>query len=128
MYSNAESSAQVNGSFSEVTLGIHQGSVMSLLFIIVMEASAIEFRIIWPWEILFYGDLAIASDSLEDRNNRLAAWETSLESHVLHVNFDKIKSYKVIQSTLVMYVPLVLVLTPSYALRVICGFIISVRE
>ena len=94
MYSNAESSAQVNGSFSEVTLGIHQGSVMSL----------------------------------EDRNNRLAAWETSLESHVLHVNFDKIKSYKVIQSTLVMYVPLVLVLTPSYALRVICGFIISVRE
>lgn len=46
MYSNAESSVQVNGSFSEVMLGIRQGSVVSLLFIIVMEASAIEFRII----------------------------------------------------------------------------------
>ena len=57
MYSNAKFSLQVNGSSSEsfkVTIGVHQGSVLSqLLFIIMMEALSREFRVSDPWELLY---------------------------------------------------------------------------
>ena len=70
MHSNAEFSLQVNGSSSEsfkVTVGVHQGSVLShLLFIIMMEALSREFRVSDPWELLYANDLAILSDSLVD--------------------------------------------------------------
>ena len=62
MYSNAKFSLQVNGSSSEsfkVTIGLHQGSVLShLLFIIMMEALSREFRVNDPWELLYANDLA----------------------------------------------------------------------
>ena len=83
MYSNTQSSVQVNGSSSEpfkVVIRVHQGTVLRLLlFIIVMAALSREFRVICPWEVLV------------DLRNRHAAWKTSLESHVLHVNVDKTK-------------------------------------
>ena len=70
MYSNAKFSLQVNGSSSEsfkVTIGVHQGSVLSqLLFIIMMEALSREFRVSDPWELLYANDLAFLSDSLVD--------------------------------------------------------------
>ena len=70
MYSNAKFSLQVNGSSSEsfkVTVGVHQGSVLShLLFIIMMEALSREFRVSDPWELLYANDLAFLSDSLVD--------------------------------------------------------------
>ena len=95
MYSNAQSRVQVNGNSSEsfnVTVGVHQGSVLSpLLFIIVMEALSREFRVSCPWELLYANDLAILSGSLEELKNRLAAWKTSLESYGLRVNVDKTK-------------------------------------
>ena len=62
MYSNAKFSLQVNGSSSEsfkVTVGVHQGSVLShLLFTIMMEALSREFRVSDPWELLYANDLA----------------------------------------------------------------------
>ena len=63
-------SLQVNGSSSEsikVTIGVHQGSVLShLLFIIMMEALTREFRVSDPWELLYANDLEILRDSLVD--------------------------------------------------------------
>ena len=60
-YSNAKFSVQINGSSSKsfkVTVGVHQGSVLShLLFVIMMEALSREFRA---------NNLAILSDSLVD--------------------------------------------------------------
>ena len=56
MYSGAKSAIRINGQFSAefgVTVGVHQGSVLSpLLFIIVMEALSQEFRTGCPWELL----------------------------------------------------------------------------
>ena len=77
MYSNAQSSVLVNGCHSDpfkVTVGVHQGSVLSLLlFIIVMEALSREFRVSFPWELLYADDPAILSESLVDLKNRLTA-------------------------------------------------------
>ena len=95
MYNNAQSSVQVNGTSSEpfkVTVGVHQGSVLSpLLFIIVMEAISREFRVSCPWELLYADDLAILSDSLETLKSKLSTWKTTLESYGLRVNVDKTK-------------------------------------
>lgn len=63
MYRNARSRVMVGGSYSEefdVTVGVHQGSVLSpLLFIIVLEALSREFRTGTPWELFFADDLVI---------------------------------------------------------------------
>ena len=95
MYSNAQSSVQVNGSSSEpfkVTVGVHQGSVPgTLLFIIVMEPLSREIRVSSPWKLIYADDLTILSDSLVDLENRPADWKTSLESLGLRVNIDKTK-------------------------------------
>ena len=43
-----------------VGMGVHQGSVLSLLlFIIVLEALSREFRTGCPWELLYTDDLMI---------------------------------------------------------------------
>ena len=45
-----------NSKCFEVKVGMHQGSALSLLlFVIVMEALSIEFRVARQWE-LFYAD------------------------------------------------------------------------
>ena len=47
----------------EVKLGMHQGSALSpLLVVIVTEAIQREFRVALPWELLYADDLAV-SDS-----------------------------------------------------------------
>ena len=95
MYSNAQSSVQVNGSSSEpfkVSVGVHQRSALSpSLFIVVMKVISRELRFGCLWELLYPDDLAVLSDSLVDLKNRLADWNTSLESHGLRVNVDKTK-------------------------------------
>ena len=51
MYVNARSRVRVCEGYSEVKVGVHQGSVLSpLLFIIVLEALSREFRSGVPWE------------------------------------------------------------------------------
>ena len=140
MYSNVQSSVQVNGSSSEpfkVTGGVHQESTLSpLLFIIVMEALSREFRFSCPWELLYAEDLSTLNDSLADLKNRLADWKTSPETHGLRANVGKTEilvscaEHNQISVSNAKYscgvcIPLVVVLTPSYRLCVICGFIIS---
>ena len=70
MYTDAKSAVRINSSYSaefNVTVGVHQGSVLSpLLFIIVMEALSQEFRTGCPWELLYADDLVIVAESLEE--------------------------------------------------------------
>ena len=53
MYENAHSKVRIANSYSNpinVSVGVHQGSVLSpLVFIIVMEALSREFRTGYPW-------------------------------------------------------------------------------
>ena len=43
-------------------VGVHQGSVLPLLFIIVLEALSRAFRTGNPWELLYAGDLMINAE------------------------------------------------------------------
>ena len=95
MYDGANSGVRVSGCFSErfeVTIGAHQGSVLSpLLVAILMEALSRECRIGYPWELLYADDLSIMSDNLEDLKIQLRARRTSLETQGLRINVGKTK-------------------------------------
>ena len=95
MYDGVNSRVRVNSCFSERfegTVGVHQGSVLSLLlFGIVMEALSCECCIGCPWELLYGDDLVIMSDDLEDLKMQLQAWRTSLETRGLRINVGKTK-------------------------------------
>ena len=79
MYSNARSKVRASSSYSEpidVSVGVHQGSVLSLLlFIIVMEALSREFRTGGPWQLLHADDLVIVAESLEELKVNLESWK-----------------------------------------------------
>ena len=98
MYANARSRVHAGQGFSkefEVKVGVHQGSVLSpLLFIIVLEALACEFRAGVPWEDLYADDLVIIADSLEKIfriMRRLLIWKEAMEKKGLRVNAGKTK-------------------------------------
>ena len=95
MYDGANSSVKVNSCFSErfkVTVGVHQGSVLSLLlFAILMEALSQECPIGCPWGLLYADDHAIMSDDFEDLKIQLQAWRTSLDTWSLRINVTKTK-------------------------------------
>ena len=95
MYSNARSRVRVGDSYSEefeVTVGVHQGSVLSpLLFIIVLEALSRDFRVGVPWELFFADDLVIVATSLEECVARVKAWKEGMGSKGLRVNMGKTK-------------------------------------
>ena len=69
MYVGVKSMVKVGDGCSKefgVDVGVHQGSVLSpLLFIIVIEAVSMGFRIGSPWELLYADDLVIISKTLE---------------------------------------------------------------
>ena len=60
----------MNGQLSEkfeVTVGVHQGSVLSpLLFIIVLEALSRNLNTQIPWELLYADDLVITTEILHE--------------------------------------------------------------
>ena len=77
----------------EMKVGVHQGSVLSLLlFIIVLEALSREFRSGVPWEDLYANDLVINADSLGECVRRLLTWKEAIEKKGLRVNAGKTKS------------------------------------
>ena len=96
-YANARSRVRVGEGFSkefEVKVGVHQGSVLSLLlFIIVLEALSREFRAGVPWEDLYADDLVIIADSLEECVRRLLIWKEAMEKKGLRVNCRKDKGH-----------------------------------
>ena len=95
MHDDANSRVRVNGCFSEsfeVTIGVHQGSVLSsLLFAIVMEALYRECCIGCPWELLYADDLVFMSGNLEDLKILLQAWRTFPDTRGLRINVGKTK-------------------------------------
>ena len=80
MYTDVRSRVRVGDGYSEefgVGVGIHQGSVLSLLlFIIVLEALSRESRTGCPWELLYADDLMISAESMEELLVKLKTWET----------------------------------------------------
>ena len=95
MYFNARSCVHVGEEYSEefeVTVGVHQGSVLSPLFFnIVLEALSREFRCGVPLEDLYADDLVIIAESLEECVRRLLTWEEAMEEKGLRVNAGKTK-------------------------------------
>jgi len=70
MYTGAKTVVRTvygNSSGFEVKDGMHQESSLSpLLFVIVMEAIAREFRVALPWELLYADDLVVIAENEED--------------------------------------------------------------
>ena len=82
----------VGEGYSEVKVGVHQGSVLSpLLFIIVLEVLSREFCSGVPWEDLYANDLVIIAESLEECVRRLLTWKEAMENKGLKVNAGKTK-------------------------------------
>ena len=75
-----------------VKVGVHQGSVLSLLlFIIVMEALSRQFRTGLPWELLYADDLVLLAKTREELKIMLERWRSEMESKGLRVNVGKTK-------------------------------------
>ena len=71
-----------------MTVGIHQGYVLSpLLPIILLEALS---RVGVTWK-LFFADLVIVATSLEECVTHAKAWKEAMESKGLCVNMGKTK-------------------------------------
>ena len=78
----------------EVKVGVHQGSVLSLLlFIIVLEALSREFSSGVPWEDLYADDLVIIAESLEECVRRLLTWKEAMEKKGLKSKCRKDKDH-----------------------------------
>jgi hypothetical protein len=69
-------------------VGIHQGSVQSPLLITVMEEMWREFKIGFPWEFLYTGDLVLIAES-EKLMDKLRVWKNDSEGKRLKVNARK---------------------------------------
>ena len=101
MYANARSRVRVNGQLSEdfnVTVGVHQGSVLSpLLFILVLEALSKNFHsdeqcsVITLLELLYADDLVIIASSEEELVKRLKGWKARLEAKGFRMSMPKTK-------------------------------------
>ena len=73
-------------------MGVHQGSVLSpLFFIIVLEAPSREFRTGCPWKLLYADDLMISTESIEELLVMMQTWKTEIEKKDLRVNMGKTK-------------------------------------
>ena len=94
MYKDVRSRVRVGDGYSEefgVGVGVHQGSVLSPLFIIVLEALSREFRTGCPWELLYADDLMISAESMEELLVKVQTWKTEMEKKGLRVNMGKTK-------------------------------------
>ena len=93
MYDNAHSKIRITNRYSNqinVSLGVHQGSELSPLFIItVIEALSPEFRTGCPWELLYADDLAIVAESLGELKVKLKNWKDGLKKKGLKINVGK---------------------------------------
>ena len=95
MYVNARSRVCVGEGYCEefeVKVGVHQGSVLSpLLLIIVLEALSCKLRSGVPWEDLYARDLVIIAESLEKCVRGLLTWKEAMKEKGLRVNAGKMK-------------------------------------
>src|SRR6184192_1916558 len=95
MYDGVTTAVKRNGEESEsfeVKVGVHQGSVLSpILFNIVMQAIADNFKKGLPWELLYADDLVLLAESRLELEKRLTEWMARLKEKGLRVNISKTK-------------------------------------
>ena len=71
----------------DVEVGVHQGSVLSrLLLIIVLGAPPSEFHTGCPWELLYAEYLMISAESIEELLVMLKTLKSEVEKKGLRVN------------------------------------------
>ena len=76
----------------DVTVGVHQGSILSpLLFITVMDYLTEEVRDGSILEMLYADDIALAAETPEEVMRKYRMWKSALESKGLRVNVGKSK-------------------------------------
>src|SRR5437867_5743407 len=96
MYEGGTASIRTNGEDSEnfeVRVGVHQGSVLSpILFNIVMQAIADNFKKGLPWKLLYADDVVLLSESRIEFEKRLTEWMARLKEKGLRVNIGKTKA------------------------------------
>src|SRR5881296_64272 len=90
LYEGVTTAVKRNGEESEsfeVKVGVHQGSVLSpILFNIVMQAIADNFKKGLPWELLYADDLVLLAESRLELEERLIEWMARLKEKGLRVN------------------------------------------
>ena len=95
MYANEPNYVCVSEGYREVfevKVGVHQGSILSmLLFIIVLEALSRKFRSGFPWEDLNTDDLVIIAESLGRMCQEALDLDKAMEEKGLRVNVGKTK-------------------------------------
>src|SRR3954470_5698707 len=95
MYEGGTTSVRMNGDESEnfeVKVGVHQGSVLSpILFNIVTQAIADNFKEGLPWELLYADDLVLMAESRAELERKLMEWIVRLKEKGLRVNIGKTK-------------------------------------
>src|SRR5437899_2975238 len=95
LYEGVKTAVKRNGEESEsfeVKVGVHQGSVLSpILFNIVMQAIADNFKKGLPWELLYADDLILLAESRLELEERLTEWMARLKEKGLRVNIGKTK-------------------------------------
>ena len=100
MYKDVRSRVREVDGYSEefgVGVGVHQGSVLSpLLLIIVLESLSREFRTGCPWELLYADDLMISAGSKEELLVNIKTWKTEMEKKGLCVNMGKTKIWSLV--------------------------------
>ena len=74
----------------EVKVGMHQGSLSHLLFVIVVEALSREFKVALSWE-LYADDLVVIAETEDDLIKRLNEWKDFMENRGMRVNMNKTK-------------------------------------
>src|SRR3989442_15539030 len=76
----------------EIKVWVHQGSVLSpLLFNIVLQAIAHNFKKGLPWELLYADDLVLLAESRVELERRIMEWIARLKDKGLQLNMGKTK-------------------------------------
>src|SRR5258708_40009402 len=91
MYEGVTTSVKINDEGFEVKVGVHQGSVLSpILFNIVMQALADNFKVGLPWELFYADDLVLLAESTANWRG-LMEWIGRLKEKGLQMYIDKTK-------------------------------------
>jgi len=81
-----------NSNCSEVKVGMHQGSVLSsLLIVIIMQPLSREFSVTLPWELLYVDDLVVIAETEDDLTKRLNEWKDNVDNRGMRKNMNKTK-------------------------------------
>ena len=93
MYERAKTTVRMSDGNSDsfkVKVGLHQGSVLSpLLVVIVMDVVSRELREGLPWELLYADDLVLMADSEEALKEKILKWKAGIEAKGLKMNVGK---------------------------------------